>query len=644
MAVRMQEPVLLVGETGVGKTSAVQQLSRACGAPLSVVNLSNQTDSADLLGGFKPVEPQVKVRALVARLGPLMRQTWPKGDNSKFVQSLLRLAAHKKWGKVLKGVKLAIAKAQGTAFFREEEGEGEEGAEGAGRPSAGPAAGPRNRVRALWGAVERELADVEQWVRADSTFVFTYVDGALTEAVKEGHWVLLDEINLAPAEALERLAGLLDSRSGSVVLTEKGDIEPIARHPGFRLFAAMNPATDAGKSDLPAALRNRFTELFVADSLDRPDLELVVRQALKPATPHPPVEAVVDFYLDARHLALGQLSDISNQNPCFSLRSLARMLRYVRRMAPVYGLQRSLLDGAALAFLTLLDEESRAVMRGRIRAHLLPGGSDADLRALLRAAPRGPAGHLPFDAFWVEAGPLEARGAADQEVRRFVLTPAVEARLRDLARAVAFHAVPVLLQGPTSSGKTSMVHYLAKRTGHKCIRINNHEHTDVQEYLGSYVASEDGKLRFQEGALVQALRAGHWVILDELNLAPTEVLEALNRLLDDNHELYVPELNEVVRPHPRFMLFATQNPGTYGGRKTLSRALRNRFAEIFIDDVPADEVATMVEKRCALPRSFATKMVGVMQILQRSRKKVRSQRRPGRLRRLASGAIWGGQE
>ena len=61
------------------------------------------------------------------------------------------------------------------------------------------------------------------------------------------------------------------------------------------------------------------------------------------------------------------------------------MLRYVRRMAPVYGLQRSLLDGAALAFLTLLDEESRAVMRGRIRAHLLPGGSDADLRALLRA-------------------------------------------------------------------------------------------------------------------------------------------------------------------------------------------------------------------------------------------------------------------
>ena len=50
-----------------------------------------------------------------------------------------------------------------------------------------------------------------------------------------------------------------------------------------------------------------------------------------------------------------------------------------------------------------------------------------------------------------------------------------------------------------------------------------------QEYLGSYVTDEAGRLVFREGALVAALRRGHWVVLDELNLAPTEVLEALNR-------------------------------------------------------------------------------------------------------------------
>ena len=85
------------------------------------------------------------------------------------------------------------------------------------------------------------------------------------------------------------------------------------------------------------------------------------------------------------------------------------------------------------------------------------------------------------------------------------------------------------MQGPTSSGKTSLISHLAAETGHRCIRINNHEGTDLQEYLGSYITDSEGRLTFREGALVTALRAGHWVILDELNLAPSEVLEALNR-------------------------------------------------------------------------------------------------------------------
>ena len=53
--------------------------------------------------------------------------------------------------------------------------------------------------------------------------------------------------------------------------------------------------------------------------------------------------------------------------------------------------------------------------------------------------------------------------------------------------------------------------------------------TDLQEYLGSSVPDAQGRLAFQEGPLVRALREGHWVVLDELNLAPSDVLEALNR-------------------------------------------------------------------------------------------------------------------
>lgn len=78
------------------------------------------------------------------------------------------------------------------------------------------------------------------------------------------------------------------------------------------------------------------------------------------------------------------------------------------------------------------------------------------------------------------------------------------------------------------------------------------------------------------------MRKGEWIILDELNLAPSEVLEALNRLLDDNRQLFITETGITVTAHSRFMLFATQNPpGLYGGRKVRRRKMHNGVAVFF---------------------------------------------------------------
>ncbi|CAM9811475.1 unnamed protein product, partial [Phaeothamnion confervicola] len=195
--------------------------------------------------------------------------------------------------------------------------------------------------------------------------------------------------------------------------------------------------------------------------------------------------------------------------------------------------------------------------------------------------------------------------------------------LRCLARAVAVSNAPILLQGPTSAGKTSLIEYLAVRCGHRCVRINNHEHTDVQEYTGCYMTDQAGKISFREGILVDALRRGHWLILDELNLAPSDVLEALNRLLDDNRELYLPETQETVRPHPLFRLFATQNPpgAAYGGRKPLSRAFRNRFLELHVGDLPGDEWADILHQRCGMAPSHCRLLVEVYASLQARRQR-----------------------
>lgn len=46
-------------------------------------------------------------------------------------------------------------------------------------------------------------------------------------------------------QSRQSLSGLIEG--GSITLNERGDVEPIPRHPNFRLFACMNPPTDMGK-------------------------------------------------------------------------------------------------------------------------------------------------------------------------------------------------------------------------------------------------------------------------------------------------------------------------------------------------------------------------------------------------------------
>ncbi len=68
----------------------------------------------------------------------------------------------------------------------------------------------------------------------------------------------------------------------------------------------------AGKRELPAALRNRFTEAYIAEPTARTDLRAVVAEYLSGAAPNLPLDSVVDFYVAAKHEAVStfQPSDL----------------------------------------------------------------------------------------------------------------------------------------------------------------------------------------------------------------------------------------------------------------------------------------------------------------------------------------------
>ncbi|KAF2794635.1 midasin [Melanomma pulvis-pyrius CBS 109.77] len=618
VAANQQEPLLLVGETGTGKTTCIQYLAEQLGRKLVAFNLSQQSESGDLLGGYKPVNVRSLVIPLKDEFDELFDTLFSRKNNRIFLDRVGKRVAKGEWKRVCLLWREALKTVDAARKSHESQTSSPDPGEGQPKKKRKVDTFPQNFDKARWEKFAVDLGDLEaQLASGSEAFAFSFLEGNIVKAVRNGDWVLLDEINLASSDTLEALADLLGGGpdgTPSILLTETGNVERVVAHPNFRVFAAMNPATDVGKKDLPPGIRSRFTEIYVeSPDSDTKSLRSIVEKYLGGETRDPAILRVsvdvTNLYLDIQRMAKSNmLVDGADQKAHFSLRTLTRTLSYAREIAPLCTLRRALYEGFHMSFLTFLGKSSEDLVAPLIKQHLFP--QKASMKAELGRPLQQPTDDRSYvreGHYWLRQGlyPVEAQS-------HYIITPFVQRNLNNLIRASSTRRYPVLIQGPTSSGKTSMIEYLAKRSGNKFVRINNHEHTDLQEYLGSYISGTDGKLQFQEGVLVRALREGHWIVLDELNLAPTDVLEALNRLLDDNRELLIPETQEVVRPHEDFMLFATQNPaGLYGGRKVLSRAFRNRFLELHFDDIPVEELTEILQRRTMIPQSWCQRIVNV---------------------------------
>ena len=192
----------------------------------------------------------------------------------------------------------------------------------------------------------------------------------------------------------------------------------------------------------------------------------------------------------------------------------------------------------------------------------------------------------------------------------------------------ALAGTPLLLEGDTGIGKSATIQAAAAQSGAGLVRFNMSSHITVDDLFGRVaLETQDGieGFVFVRQPFTVAFESGSWLLLDELNLAPDNVLQSIEAAIDSG-ELHLTDSSSStnhdkrIKMHPSFRLFAAQNPATNefrGKRETLSSSLLDRFQPLQLLTLPESECAEIIANHLdsgspnGLASSYAKRMVAM---------------------------------
>lgn len=139
--------------------------------------------------------------------------------------------------------------------------------------------------------------------------------------------------------------------------------------------------------------------------------------------------------------------------------------------------------------------------------------------------------------------------------------------------------LPLLLKGPTGSGKTRFVAHMAARLAVPLITVACHDDLTAADLTGRYLL-RGGDTMWVDGPLTRAVRHGGICYLDEVVEARKDVAVVLHPLTDDRRILPLDRTGETLAAPNNFMLVASYNPGYQTVLKSLKPSTRQRFVAL----------------------------------------------------------------
>jgi len=187
----------------------------------------------------------------------------------------------------------------------------------------------------------------------------------------------------------------------------------------------------------------------------------------------------------------------------------------------------------------------------------------------------------------------------------------------ELFQAAFRSKIPVLLKGPTGTGKTRFVEYMAWFFGRELglsqdgkgrslplVTVACHEDLTSTDLVGKFLLKGEETV-WVDGPLTKAVRAGGICYLDEIVEARKDTTVIIHPLSDHRRILPIDKTGKIVEAHENFLLVISYNPGYQSVLKDLKQSTRQRFMAIDFDYPSRQQETEIIRHETSLSEEVA---------------------------------------
>ncbi|MFW0793987.1 MoxR family ATPase [Gordonia sp. CPCC 205515] len=174
----------------------------------------------------------------------------------------------------------------------------------------------------------------------------------------------------------------------------------------------------------------------------------------------------------------------------------------------------------------------------------------------------------------------------------------------DLVLAAVAAGRDLILEGPPGTSKSTLLRAITAEWGIPLILVEGNADLTPSRLVGhhnpSRVLKEDYSAdNFVDGPLLEAMRVGGFLYVEEFNRAPEDTIDTLLTAMAER-VVTVPRVGSVTAA-PSFRIVASMNPYDNIGTTRLSTSVHDRMCRLVVDYQDADAEREIVSRRAEFP-------------------------------------------